>query len=88
MSRLVSRQSLNNLAQAGQGKVDTLALSESMSRIGTDSCLPVPLTASKINKVQLCLSQVLVAKRVGIDYLQVDGEDGVGAGGVGIHGSC
>ena len=51
-----------------------------MPGVGTDPCLPVPLTAGQVNQVQLGFPEVLVTKRVGIDHLQVQGEDGVGAG--------
>ena len=46
----------------------------------------VPLTASQVHQVQLGLPDVLVAQGVAVDDLEVDGEDGVGPGGVGVHG--
>ena len=46
----------------------------------------VPLTAGQVHQVQLGLPDVLVAQGVAVDDLEVDGEDGVGPGGVGVHG--
>ena len=46
----------------------------------------MPLTAGQIHQVQLGLPDVLVAQGVAVDHLQVDGEDGVGPGGVRVHG--
>ena len=46
----------------------------------------MPLTASQVHQVQLGLPDVLVAQGVAVDHLQVDGEDGVGPGGVRVHG--
>ena len=40
MSRLVSRESLYNLAKTGQGQIDALALCKSISRVGADTSLP------------------------------------------------
>ena len=44
------------------------------------------LTPSQVHQVQLGLPDVLVAQGVAVDHLQVDGEDGVGPGGVRVHG--
>ena len=46
----------------------------------------VPLTAGQVHQVQLGLPDVLVAQRVAVDHLQVDREDSVRPGGVGVHG--
>ena len=46
----------------------------------------MPLTAGQVHQVQLGLPDVLVAQGVAVDHLQVDGEDGVGPGGVRVHG--
>ena len=46
----------------------------------------MPLTAGQVHQVQLGLPDVLVAQRVAVDHLQVDREDGVRPGGVGVHG--
>ena len=46
----------------------------------------MPLTASQVHQVQLGLPDVLVTQGVAVDHLQVDGEDGVGPGGVRVHG--
>ena len=80
MSRLICGECLNNFAKTGEREVDALALSESMPRVGADACFAVPLTAGQVNQVQLGFPEVLVTKRVGIDHLQVQGEDGMGAG--------
>ena len=48
--------------------------------------LTVPLTPREVHQVELCLPDVLVAEGVAVDDLEVDGEDGVGPGGVGVHG--
>ena len=46
----------------------------------------MPLTAGQVHQVQLGLPDVLVTQGVAVDDLEVDGEDGVGPGGVGVHG--
>ena len=85
MSGLLLRESLYDLAQAGQRQVDALALVEGRPRVGADPRLPVSLTPRQVHKVQLGLPDVLVAQGVVVDDLEVDGEDGVAPGRVGVH---
>ena len=40
MARLVRRESLDDLAEAGEGQVDALALSEGVPGVGADTSLP------------------------------------------------
>ena len=86
MPGLVGREGLDDLAQAGEGEVDALALREGVAGVGADPRLAVSLTARQVHQVQLGLPDVLVAEGVAVDDLEVDGEDGVGPGGVGVHG--
>lgn len=39
MARLVGREGLDDLAQAGEGEVDALALREGVTRVGADPSL-------------------------------------------------
>ena len=105
VARLVRRESLDDLAETGEGQVDALALGEGVPGVGADTSLPwgqisllgachyqqcltptVPLTTGQIHQVQLGLPDVLVPEGVAVDDLEVDGEDGVGPGGVRVHG--
>ena len=46
VARLVSREGLDDLAQAGEGQVDALALSEGVPGVGADTSLPWDISQS------------------------------------------
>ena len=64
MARLILGESLYDLAQAGQGQVDALALVEGGPRVGADPRLAVPLAPRQVHQVQLGLPDQSVLSRI------------------------
>ena len=50
VARLVRREGLDDLAQAGEGQVDALALSEGVPGVGADTSLPCDQSVRNISR--------------------------------------
>ena len=63
MARLILGERLYDLAQAGQGQVDALALVEGGPGVSADPRLAVPLTPRQVHQVQLGLPDISVVTK-------------------------